>query len=198
MIEIEKKFFIKAGDFERLTEGAEFVSEKTHTDTYYDKKDFPLTTKDLWLRKRNSRFELKFRISKETKPAVDHYEEIETEEGIRDFLKMKTKGTFERDLRANGYFPICTYKTTRKKYNKDGFTLDFDSVDFGDFTYQVLEIELMVKDNSEIESASKKIVEFAKANGLRMERVRGKVSTYLSRYNPKHLQALVDADVCKK
>jgi len=198
MIELEKKFLIKDGDFKRLTKDADFVSEKAHTDTYYDQKDYFLTRKDFWLRKRNDRFELKFVLPKERETGVDQYEELDTEGAIKKFLKIKGAGTFEDDLKINGYFPFCTFKIIRKKYQKGDFTLDFDSVDFGNFSYAVLEIEMMVKDKPDIEAASKKIVEFAKANGLKMDEVRGKVSTYLSRYNPKHFQALIEAGVCKK
>lgn len=198
MIEIEKKFSIKEGDFERLTKDAEFVSEKTHTDTYYDKKDYSLTTQGIWLRNRNGKWELKSRLHEEGDSGVDQYEEIEDENKIRDFLKLKKNRSFAEDLEMNEYFPFCSYKTIRKKYKKDPFTLDFDFVDFGDFQYEVLEIELTVRDTPEIANATKSILDFAKDNGLGTKKAWSKPKTYLKRNNPKHFQILVDAGVMKK
>jgi len=198
MIEIEKKFSIKKGDFERLTKDAEFVSEKTNDDTYYDKKDYLLTKKSVWLRLRNGKWELKSRLHESADPGVDQYEEIDSEDKIRDFLKLEKKGTFAEDLKVNGYFPFCSYKTLRKKYKKDSFILDFDLVDFGDFSYEVLEIELMVRDKSEIANATKSILNFAKNNGLETKKVWDKAETYLRRHSPKHFQILVHAGVMKK
>jgi thiamine-triphosphatase len=198
MIEIEKKFSINFGDFERLTQGAEFVSEKTHTDTYYDKKDYSLTTKGIWLRNRNGKWELKSRLHEDADPGVDQFEEIDDENKIRDFLKLGENGSFADDLEKNEYLPFCSYKTTRKKFKKDSFILDFDFVDFGDFSYEVLEIELMVRDKSEIAKATKSILDFAKENGLEAKKAWSKPKTYLRRYDPKHFQALVNAGVMKK
>lgn len=198
MIEIEKKFSIKDGDFERLTKDAEFVSEKTNNDTYYDKTDYALTRKNIWLRNRNGKWELKSRLHEDADPGVDQYEEIEDEDKIRDFLKLEKNGSFAEVLKTNGYLPFCSYKTTRKKYKKNSFTLDFDFVDFGDFSYEVLEIELMVRDKSEIAKATKRILDFAKENGLGTKKAWSKPKTYLRRYDPKHFQVLVNAGVMKK
>jgi adenylate cyclase class IV len=198
MIEIEKKFSIRKGYFERLTKDAEFVSEKTNDDTYYDKRDYSLTKKGVWLRFRNGNWELKSRLHEKADPGVDQYEEIDTEEEIRDFLKLEKKESFAGDLKTNGYFSFCSYKTLRKKYRKDSLILDFDLVDFEDFSYEVLEIELMVRDKSEIAKATKSIIDFAKENDLETKKVWGKAETYLRRYDPKHFQVLVRAGVMKK
>lgn len=195
MIEVEKKFILKDEDIDRLTQGAEFISEKTFTDTYYDTVDFSLTTKDMWLRQRGDRFELKVPLNQGesiSNRVLDQYEEYETEEEIRKILRLPEHKTLKEDLEDAGYHSIGTLTTTRKKYKKGEFIIDLDIIDFG---YQIGEIELMVKDQSEIQEASDKIIAFAKENGLIITAVRGKIIEYIHRNDPKHYQALVDAGV---
>ncbi|OGC82605.1 MAG: hypothetical protein A2788_00165 [Candidatus Abawacabacteria bacterium RIFCSPHIGHO2_01_FULL_46_8] len=96
-----------------------------------------------------------------------------------------------------GYSPFCTCKTTRRKYKKEPFIIDLDIVDFQDFIYYIGEIELMVNEKSEIESAIGKIIDFAKSQNLTIAPVRGKVLEYLKRVKPNHYQTLVRAKVVK-
>lgn len=195
MIEVEKKFLLKEGDFERLTSGAEFLSAKTFADTYYDTANYSLTTKGIWLRKRDSEFQIKARLRKNTIPEVSRYNEIEDEKEIRRFLDLTQKGTLENNLRVQGYFPFCSFKTTRKKYQKENFILDFDHVDFGNFRYDIVEIELMVVNESNIDESAQKILDFAKRNNLEIKEMKGKCKEYLSRYSPDHYQALIKAGI---
>lgn len=92
--------------------------------------------------------------------------------------------------------------TTRKKYQKDGFTLDFDSAvsDWQgerDFNYQMLEVELTVEKESEILAASEQIGKFAQSNGFKIEKTDGKVIEYLLQKRSKHYAALVEAGIVK-
>jgi adenylate cyclase class IV len=195
MIEVEKQFVIDAAARERLIAAAEFVGEVKNHDTYYDTADFSLTTKDIWLRNRNGRFELKVGVN-ETRAQHEgkalRYEEIEDEAGIRDRLSLAGSGGLADDLRAAGYAPYGSWVVTRTKYKKGDFTVDFDSVDFG---YEVVEIELLVEEGSDLAAASARIVNFAREHGLKMEPVRGKNSTYLLRNNKRHFDALVAAGI---
>ena len=85
--------------------------------------------------------------------------------------------------------------TTRRKYKKDGFSIDLDSVDFG---YTIAEVEYMAKDGENLKEATDKIIEFGRKNAEVGEYIiRGKAIKYLEIYNPKHLQALIDAKVIK-
>ena len=59
MIEIEKKFILTPEQEQALIKGADFIEEKEFTDIYYDDKILSLTTKDIWLRERAGKFELK-------------------------------------------------------------------------------------------------------------------------------------------
>ncbi|KKW32126.1 MAG: Thiamine-triphosphatase, partial [Candidatus Uhrbacteria bacterium GW2011_GWA2_53_10] len=165
MIEIERKFAVTEEGKRRLTEGAEFVSEKTMTDTYYDTVDFQLTTKDRWLRLRDGKWELKEPLHALgfSKRAADQYRELITEGEIRTALRLPAGQDIEADLAKTGYEPFATIKTVRRKYKKEGFVIDLDVMDFG---YEIGEIELMVASEQEMDAAVARILEFGKENGL--------------------------------
>lgn len=197
MIEVEKKFILNEQDKERLTKDAEFLGERVFTDFYYDTQDFSLTTNDKWLRCRDGRFELKSSLYVGLERLADQYDELTDEIKIREVLGLPSGGSFADDLAKAGLSPFCSYKTTRRKYKKEPFIIDLDTVDFQDFTYNIGEIELMVQEKSEIENAIKKIIVFAKEQKLTSAPVRGKVSEYLKRFRPSHYEALVQAKVVK-
>ena len=123
MIEVEKKFLISEKEIPELLEGAEFVSEKKFTDTYWDTPDYSLTTTDFWLRSRDSRFELKVPMLGGGKRLVDQYEELDTDNQIANKLNLPV-GNLEDELRKANYSPFATITTLRKKYKKDGFIQD--------------------------------------------------------------------------
>src|SRR3989339_1591923 len=197
MTEVEKKFILNKQDKERLTKRAEFLNERVFADIYYDTNNFSLTSKDKWLRSREARFELKLPLHKGAERSADQYDELEDEQKIREALNLPLNGSFADDLTKAGYVPFCICKTTRRKYKKGLFIIDLDIVDFQDFTYNIGEIELMVNEKSEIESAVEKIIDFAKMQNLTIAPVRGKVIEYLKRAKPNHYQTLVKKKVVK-
>lgn len=197
MIEVEKKFILNEQDKERLTKDAQFLTEHVFTDIYYDTENFSLTSCDQWLRSRDGRFELKLPLHDGADRLADQYNELENEQKIRAALHLSANGNFADDLAKAGYAPFCVCKTTRRKYKKEPFIIDLDAVNFGDFTYAIGEIELMVNDKSEIEGAIEKIMTFAEEQDLKIAPVRGKVIEYLKRIKPNHYQALVQAGVVK-
>ncbi|MBI2113221.1 MAG: CYTH domain-containing protein [Candidatus Wildermuthbacteria bacterium] len=194
MIEVEKKFILEQKDKEKLLEGAEFLHEKIIRDAYYDTKSFALAKKDWWLRERNGAFELKIstRIpQKQENFAPTQYRELETEEEIRKALDLSSKSPFLQALEEQGYLKAFALETIRKKYEKQGFTVDFDIVDYG---YELAEIELMVDQESQIAEAEKRIWDFATSQGLSFNgEQRGKVLEYLRRYEPSQYQEILDA-----
>ncbi len=193
MIEVEKKFELDEDSQAKLLAGTSFVSEKTFTDTYFDTKDFSLTTKDIWLRDRGGRFELKIPLNDAwDKRVSDQYRELETNAEIAEFLGFPRDTAIEEILRVSGYMPFASITTTRRKYQKDKFIIDIDVLDFG---YQIAEIELMVERESDIPMAVGEIIAFASLYGLRLGYVRGKVIEYIRRNNLEHLRALVAAGV---
>ena len=189
MIEIERKFAVTEEGKRRLTEGAEFVSEKTMTDTYYDTVDFQLTTKDRWLRLRDGKWELKEPLHALgfSKRAADQYRELITEGEIRTALRLPAGQDIGADLAKTGYEPFATIKTVRRKYKKEGFVIDLDVMDFG---YEIGEIELMVQSEHDMSEAVDRIRGFAQKHGLELLPVRGKVLEFIHRFRPAHYVAL--------
>jgi adenylate cyclase class IV len=195
MFEIEKKFILTGEQEKRLTEGAEFLGEKTFTDIYFDTAEYALTKNDIWLRSREGAFEVKLPMRKNSFGGTNQYNEIDGEEKIRQVFGIVPEKSFLEDIRSFGYAPFCQFKTTRKKYRKGKFTIDLDDVDFGDFRYSLAEIELMVTEEKGIPSANEEILKFAKSLDLKIENVRGKGTEYLLRKKPEHYRALVEAGV---
>ncbi|MEK7105366.1 MAG: CYTH domain-containing protein, partial [Patescibacteria group bacterium] len=163
-------------------------------DTYYDAADYRLTTKDWLLRYRDGRWEIKIAEHDRGhgKRAVDQYKEIENEEGIRQAIGLEVRADFLSDLTTAGYKPFITVKTTRRKYHKENFTIDIDSMDFG---YEICEIERMAEDGVDADKLAEQILAFSAQHGLEHASVRGKVVEYLYRFAPEHYKALGDAGV---
>ncbi|MDO8617479.1 MAG: CYTH domain-containing protein [Candidatus Uhrbacteria bacterium] len=198
MFEVEQSLTLTAAEQARLLEGASFINEKVMTDVYWDTLDFRLTTKDIWLRSRDGKFELKRPpIAYDVDRTVDQYEELENESDVRQILKFESHGTMIDVLHAHGFQPFCTCTTIRKTYRKQEFTIVIDRVTYADtsFLYDTCEIELMVAHAADMKEASERIKTFARAHGLEVKYVGGKVITYLERHRPDHYQALVDARV---
>ncbi len=128
----------------------------------------------------------------------DLYDEVEDENKIREILSISKDGNMEENLENNGYSKFCTCKTTRKKYKSGDYGIDIDFVDFGDFNYELAEIELMIEDERETKYALEKIIELAEFVGLKTGYVRGKVIEYLKRKKPKHFQALIKSGVVRE
>ncbi len=193
MIEVEKKFALSPEDEKRLTDGAEFLKEKTFTDVYYDTPDYALTRKDWWLRSRDGRLELK--ISKNNgkieERSVDHYEEIGNDEEIKRVLGLNDEEDLDRALKSRHIVPCGSVTTRRRKFKKGDFLIDLDETDFG---YAIAEIELMVPEGN-AKDAEDRIVAFALDHGLALGHVRGKILKLLEKQNPAHVQALIDAGV---
>mgnify|MGYP001583041595 FL=1 len=119
MIEVEKKFKLNAEQERRLIEGAELIAVKRNEDIYFDTEDFTLTRQDHWLRTRNGRFELKRRVHElGHKLGGTAYDEIENDEGIREFLRLPGNGSMESDLFAAGYKPFAPIRKERRSYKR--------------------------------------------------------------------------------
>lgn len=198
MIEVEKKFLLNKKQEKNLIDGAEFIGKKVFTDIYYDTVDYSLTSNDKWLRSRAGRFELKLSLDKNVATRQgDLYDEVEDENKIREILGISKEGGMEENLEKSGYSKFCTCTTTRKKYKTGDFGIDIDYVNFGDFNYELAEIELMIKDEREAKYALIKIIELAEFYGLKIGYVRGKVIEYLKRKKPDHFDALIKSGVVR-
>lgn len=197
---MEKKFQLTGEQEQSLLAGAVFVNEKTFADVYYDTPAYFTTKQDWWLRQRESRWELKVGIKTGKETVVGRYDELETESEIRAKLGLKQQKTFAEDLAAAGYKPYCHCITTRKKYKKEGFTIDLDTVAYNNdlFTFTIAEIEAMVESETGIDEAVREIIVFAKKQGLEVVPLRGKVVEFLKQQKPEHYKALVAAGVLRE
>ncbi len=193
MIEVEKKFKLNPEQERRLIEGAELIGSKRNEDVFWDTDDWSLTRQDHWLRTRNGRFELKRRVHElGHKLGGTAYDEIENDEGIRDFLHLPGNGTLESDLHSAGYKPFAPIRKERRSYKRDDFHIDLDVCDFG---YELAEIELMIDNEQDRGKALERIETLATELGLDQTPVRGKIIEYLYRFNRSHYDALVEAGV---
>lgn len=195
MIEVEKKFILTYENERQLLDGAEFVSERKFTDVYYDNSDYALTTHDIWLRARDSKWELKVSLRTDPHRFGDQYEEIDDEELIREKLHIPAGENLENDLALAGYASFCVITTLRRKYKKGPFTIDLDEGRWDGGVHALAEIELMVNDASEVEGALQSIHAFAEKMRLGFRRVHGKVVMYLKESRSEHFRALVEAGV---
>ncbi len=196
MIEVEKKVSIAhEDDLARLIDGAQFLREVVNDDVLYDNEAFDLTKNEYWLRTRGDAWELKVPIHTKGPRLATQYDELEDEQAIRNALHLSPEGTMEEVVAQAGYIPFAKYKTTRQKYRLGDFHIDIDLTDFGESTYAIGEIELMVNNASEIPNALEKIQTFLDMHGLPSAVVHGKAIEYLYRYRPEHYQTLLEAGV---
>src|SRR2546421_324668 len=140
MIEVEKKFILTPEQEKSLIEGAEFLGEKQFTDIYYDDTGFSLTIKDVWLRERDGKYELKLPMNESLEKRVsDQYRELDVDSDILAYFEARDISVKDF-LVEKGYIPFCKITTTRKKYKQEDFVIDLDVMDFG---YTLAEIEFM-------------------------------------------------------
>jgi adenylate cyclase class IV len=182
MVEVEKKFSLDEAATSRLLDTATLVSTQTFTDIYYDTVGHDLARKDWWLRRRDDRFELKVPLHDPFgKHSVLRYQEYDQPETIAQQLGLVLGSNFDDLLEDNDYQAFATIVTTRKRYGRDGFTIDIDTTNFG---YSVCEIELMVPEGQQ-QLAEERILGLATSCGLPMGLVRGKLSEYVCRNYPQ-------------
>lgn len=183
--EFEKKFILTDEQKEKLLEDAEFLGEKIFTDTYFDNADFSLALSDMWLKKRDDEFNLKIPMRQKEGETINKYHEVDGEMAIREVFAIPKVLDFEKDLQSFGHKPFCVLKTTRKKFFKNGFTIDLDESDFGDWKYRLVEIRLVVNRKDEMNEAEEKIYDFARKHGLETKHIDGKLSEFIKRELPE-------------
>lgn len=182
MFEIEKKFILTKEQEDNLVKDSKFITQKIFTDIYYDSNNYDLISKDVWLRARDGKFELKIPLIHNE--AGDRYEEIEDEDRMKEILNIKSKNVKE-SLEEYGYIPFCVCKTTRRKYKQRDFNIDIDVAEFDNgFRYSISEIELMIDDDKKADEAAEKIMSLAENYNLKPVK-NGKIIEYLKIYNPK-------------
>jgi adenylate cyclase class IV len=156
MIEVEKKLAPSLNAVERIKSDAIFVSSKTMNDILFDHADFSLIKDDIWLRKRNGKFDLKVSRDKDRQNRfLDIYDEIEDESKICELLNIKS-------IVEGNFIEVANLITKREKYKLGELNIDFDFVTsmHDDFAYHLMEAELMVETETDVQTALEKIKQF--------------------------------------
>jgi hypothetical protein len=119
MIEVEKKLNPSFGTVGRIKNDAVFVASKTMNDVLYDYPDLSLIKNNIWLRKRNGKFELKVTKDKDRKNRfLDIYDEIEEESRICETLNIKS-------ITDGKFIEVANLITKREKYKLGEFNIAF-------------------------------------------------------------------------
>jgi adenylate cyclase class IV len=200
-IEIEKKFLPTPEQQEALLKDAKIIESKVVTDTYLDTPTYELSTHDLWLRERDGVYELKAppKAGSGSYSGTNRYHEITDPRLILQELGLDPNDTIDTAFNKADIAPFMICYTNRSSYEKDGFHIDVDSATYDDseFTYALVEIELLV-DETEAEEADSRIMEFARQYNLRADGViLGKIAALLKEERPEHYNALVAANILK-
>ena len=196
IVEVESKFLLSPEQRHTLLSRVRGGTLTSFSDTYYDKRNYVLTSRNWWLRRRGGAWELKVGHS-EPKETSTVYEEVTGERAIARLLNISLDGgRFEQELRAEGYNSLVELITHRRTYTAGDFNITTDSVsaDCGAFSYEICEIELLVPEG-ERDRAQARIAAYARELGFTPAPVRGKLIEYLWRHRKPHFDLLVERGV---
>ncbi|KAM6908275.1 thiamine-triphosphatase isoform 2-T2 [Lycodopsis pacificus] len=209
-VEVERKFVCNADTLKTLEEIGVCVGRREFRDQYFDTPEFDLTLRDMWLRKRKACWELKCPTTVngtdeasggQSKAAAlcSRYREItnlpEIQQRVREVMKViredgETEASPSQEdeswLSEMNLVRFADFTTVRQSFTleENGVQIDLDQADFG---YQVGEIEVLVPDGADAQSALEKIERTAGKLGLTGDqRVDGKMNVYLQRNHPEH------------
>ncbi|XP_056289789.1 thiamine-triphosphatase isoform X1 [Pseudoliparis swirei] len=219
-VEVERKFVSNADTLKTLEEiGAVCVGQRQFRDQYFDNPKFDLTLRDMWLRKREGCWELKCPTTangtekssgEQSKAAAlcSRYREITDLPEIQQRVKEVIKDICEdRETEASppqeeeswlgeiNLVCFADFTTVRQSFTLEekGVQIDLDQADFG---YQVGEIEVLVPEGEDVQSALEKIERTAGKLGLTGDQqVEGKMNVYLQRNHPEHYAKLLSKHV---
>lgn len=163
------------------------VGQRQFHDQYFDTPKFGLTLRDMWLRKRKGCWELKCPTtvdgSEETsgekskaEGLCTRYKEItnlpeiqlRVKEVIKDVCEDSETGASEEEeeswLSKMNLVCFAEFTTERRSFTlqEEGVQIDLDQADFG---YHVGEIEVLVPDGGDVQSALEKIERTAQKLG---------------------------------
>ncbi|XP_037613422.1 thiamine-triphosphatase isoform X2 [Sebastes umbrosus] len=214
-VEVERKFLCNADTLKTLEEIGVCVGQLQFCDQYFDTPKFDLTLRDMWLRKREACWELKCPTTvngteetsgEQSKAAAlcSRYKEItnlpeiqlRVKEVIQDVCEdreTEASHSQEEDSWLSKINLVCFAKftTDRRSFTleEEGVQIDLDQADFG---YHVGEIEVLVPEGGDVQSALEKIERTAGKLGLTGDkRVEGKMHVYLQRNHPEHYAKLL-------
>jgi len=180
VIEVEVKCQLSPEQERKLLEQATFISQETLADVYYDLPTFALLGRDWYLRTRNERFLLKVPAAEKgclaAAPKNMPRHEFEDEAVIAKALALAVDGqSLSHALKAAGYEPFFSYTHLRRKYKSGDIVIDLDRMDFGDFSIDKCEFELMVEAPAMVAAAHQRLCDFAKQFGISTDQPVGKM-----------------------
>jgi thiamine-triphosphatase len=230
-IEVERKY--SAGDgveaiARRVADlGGSEIGSVAFTDTYYDTPECALTSNDVWLRRRDEKWEIKVPIAGDARRSGGErtvFREVEGAAGCLDELE-KVLGTGEaevssgtnRDERererereresANDELRLERFAASKAvapfasfATTRAKFSLDGASIDVdcASFGHTVVEVEVLCGDANEVPAAEEKVnAVAAKLLLTEIGATGGKLETFLRKNCPKHLEALVANGILK-
>ncbi|XP_038581268.1 thiamine-triphosphatase isoform X2 [Micropterus salmoides] len=217
-VEVERKFFCSADILKTLEEIGVCVGQLQFRDQYFDTPKFDLTLRDVWLRKRKGCWELKCPAtvnvtegtggerSKAQAALCTRYKEItnlpeiqlRVKEVIKDICADRETNSSQEDeswLSKMNLVCFAEFTTVRRSFTleEEGVQIDLDQADFG---YHVGEIEVLVPEGGDVQSALEKIERTARKLGLTGDqRVEGKMTVYLKMNHPEHYAKLLSEHV---
>ncbi|XP_029313687.1 thiamine-triphosphatase isoform X2 [Cottoperca gobio] len=219
-VEVERKFLCNADTLKTLQEiGAVCLGQRQFCDQYFDTPKFDLTLRDMWLRKRKGCWELKCpttsngteeRSGEQSKAAAlcSRYKEItnlpEIQLRVKEVIKdvcadreteMSPSQEDESWLSKINLVCFAEFTTVRRSFTleEEGVQVDLDQADFG---YHVGEIEVLLPEGGDLQSALEKIERTAGKLGLTGDqRVEGKMHVYLKSNHPEHYAKLLSEHI---
>lgn len=156
------------------------VSQQQFRDKYFDSPKFALTLRDMWLRQRQGCWELKCPTANtaQTNVALElctRYREITDLSEIQTRVKEVVQGCEEGERSPSPQdeeswqkkcrlLCFAEFATTRQSFvlEEEGVRVDLDQADFG---YSVGEIEVLVPEGGDVNSALEKIERTAQKLG---------------------------------
>lgn len=179
MIEVEKNFQPTDEQLAKMLADSEFVSKKINHDVYYDFGDDRLFRSYVKFRSRNGKFELKIKNQTGENENADAEIEIDDEEEIKKYFN--TEKSIKEFIETEMVL-WSDYKNERTEYRNGEFTIDIDKLDFG---YEMVEIEVLVEDKTQIKDAEDRIINFAKKYDFEIKYVASKGWKYFEIVEPE-------------
>ena len=158
-LEVECKFRMTPTLQQHLTSTKVPCTTKTFTDVYFDTTDHAYTTKDIWIRQRGDKFELKYPAPSGHSGGVRSYLELTSDRDILNYLHLVDHEHLPllAVLRKHNFIAFSSITTTRTTYQMSlpvtkrkglhHFKLDIDSAvlecNGATSTYDVAELELV-------------------------------------------------------
>ncbi len=205
-IEVECKFRFNEDTERRIRKAGSSLGSKEFTDVYWDTNGFALTTRDMWLRERNTKWELKLPLSFDgQEQTVDVYDELHGLEKIQAHLAQLSCLENAKDGRSPmsrfGLKPFAEITTIRTSY-----LLPFEDIEVrvdldraGGYLIGECELILAKEDATNIIRASELLREFCAKFALdTTPPIRGKVLEFIHVNSQNHYKMLEECGLIRR